>query len=234
MDFPKGLRYYRKMKGITQKELGENIGANNTTVSNWEKGIAKPDMNTLVRLAEYFEITVEQLLLFKEPGRDGYPYYAAPREPGRVSDARQGYVTGGQDQPSVPLYRIGSAAGFGALLAGDRPETAGYVSVPGMPACDGAIEIRGEGMRPLLESGDIVLFRQTRDMESGIVWGRMYLVLYEIDGDQYMSVRYVHRSGMEGCVRLVAGDPTFEPLDIPKDRLKAMALIKMTIRYNVR
>lgn len=64
MNFSDGLKYYRAQQGITQKDLASAVGVNNTTISNWEKGIAKPDLDTLVRLSNYFGVCIDDLVFF--------------------------------------------------------------------------------------------------------------------------------------------------------------------------
>ena len=62
------LKVLRESKGVTQSQLGEFIGAKKSAVSLWESGKRQPDQETLVRLAAYFEVTVDYLL-----GRDEQP-----------------------------------------------------------------------------------------------------------------------------------------------------------------
>ncbi len=57
----------RKKKKITQSQLGELLGVSNKTVSKWENGISKPNINTLYKLAEYFDISVDDLVSGKLP-----------------------------------------------------------------------------------------------------------------------------------------------------------------------
>lgn len=66
MDIARGLKYFRAKKGITQTELAKFLGVNNSNVSNWEKGIAKPDIDMLVRIADYFEISVDELIFVEK------------------------------------------------------------------------------------------------------------------------------------------------------------------------
>ena len=54
--FPERLRYLRKLKGITQKELGKHLGYGYTAVSNYENAEHQPDYDTLMRIAEYTKI----------------------------------------------------------------------------------------------------------------------------------------------------------------------------------
>lgn len=71
MDFSDNLKYYRLRKGITQRELATEIGTNNTTLSNWEKGISKPDIDTIIKLSNYFGISIDELIFSKPQHEDG-------------------------------------------------------------------------------------------------------------------------------------------------------------------
>ncbi len=63
-----------------------------------------------------------------------------------------------------------------------------YISLPDLPACDGAVYVRGDSMYPLLKSGDIVLYKQVHDMQYGIFWGEMYLISANVDGDEFVTI----------------------------------------------
>ena len=47
----------RTQKGLSQKELGAILGVSNKAVSKWETGTAIPKTETLIKLAEVFEIS---------------------------------------------------------------------------------------------------------------------------------------------------------------------------------
>lgn len=59
------IRELRKAKKVTMKELGNMIGVAESTMSLYETGKRKPDPETLSRLADYFNVSVDYLL-----GRD--------------------------------------------------------------------------------------------------------------------------------------------------------------------
>ena len=44
------IRNARKLLGLTQRQLAEKIGVTNTTISNWEKGISRPDADLIQTL----------------------------------------------------------------------------------------------------------------------------------------------------------------------------------------
>lgn len=76
------IRELRKAKKVTMKELGNIIGVAESTMSLYETGKRKPDPETLSRLADYFNVSVDYLL-----GRD-------EEQPKPMEDAeRQRYVS---------------------------------------------------------------------------------------------------------------------------------------------
>ncbi len=52
----------RKQNGLTQEELGERIGVSNKTISKWENGIFVPDITCLTAIADFYNISVDDLL----------------------------------------------------------------------------------------------------------------------------------------------------------------------------
>ena len=56
------LKELREAKKVTQSQLGEYIGAKKSAISLWESGKRQPDQETLVRLASYFDVSVDYLL----------------------------------------------------------------------------------------------------------------------------------------------------------------------------
>lgn len=58
----KNLCFYRKASGLTQAELAEKINYSDKSISKWESGNGVPDVYILVRLAELFHVTVNDLI----------------------------------------------------------------------------------------------------------------------------------------------------------------------------
>ena len=55
----------RTEKGLSQSQLGKLLGVTNKAVSKWENGATKPNTNLLPKIAEIFDITVEELFASK-------------------------------------------------------------------------------------------------------------------------------------------------------------------------
>ena len=86
-------------------------------------------------------------------------------------------------------------------------------------------------MYPLLKSGDIVLYKQLNDIND-IFWGDMYLLSIDIDGEEYVTVKYIQKSERPDCVRLVSQNPHHADKEIEVARIRAIALVKASIRMN--
>ncbi len=52
----------RKEKGMTQNDLAEKMNVTDKAVSKWERNLSCPDINSISKLANILETTVEELL----------------------------------------------------------------------------------------------------------------------------------------------------------------------------
>ena len=62
MEFGKLLAKLRKEKGVLQKEVANYLNVTVATISNYEKGVHLPDLNTLIMLADFFDVSTDYLL----------------------------------------------------------------------------------------------------------------------------------------------------------------------------
>lgn len=60
--FCERIKELRKIKNLTQKQLAEILKTNNSSICDWECGRSQPDLEMLVCIAEFFEISVDYLL----------------------------------------------------------------------------------------------------------------------------------------------------------------------------
>ena len=137
------------------------------------------------------------------------------------------------DLQSVPLYELDASAGLVALFADATHLTPiSHLQIPDLPPCDGAIYVRGDSMYPLLKSGDIILYKEINNASGCLLWGEMYLLSFTLDGEDYITIKYVQKSEVEGFVRLVSHNPRHAPQEIPRDSIRAVALVKASVRFN--
>ena len=62
MEFNEKLQELRKNRGLTQEELAQEIFVSRTAVSKWESGRGYPNIDSLKALADYFSVTVDELI----------------------------------------------------------------------------------------------------------------------------------------------------------------------------
>lgn len=67
-NFPLIITELRKSRGISQKEAAENLGISQALLSHYEKGIRECGQRFLVRIADYYDVSVDYLL-----GRENTP-----------------------------------------------------------------------------------------------------------------------------------------------------------------
>lgn len=60
--FAERLRELRREKKVRQLQLGEYLGYGGTAIVNYESGRNEPSFDTLIKLAEYFEVSVGYLV----------------------------------------------------------------------------------------------------------------------------------------------------------------------------
>lgn len=220
MSVKDNIYLYLNGKGISptkaERELGWSVGA-----------LTKANSVTSDRLKEfvlfYSDISAEWLLtgegsMLKEDKTE-VTFLSHTKVPEALSD---------QD---IILYDINAAANLKTLLGDKSQNILGKISIPDIPKCDGAVYVKGDSMYPLLKSGDIIAYKEVHNFDS-VVKGEMYLISFELDGDEYLTVKYVNHSEKEGCIKLVSYNTHHDPMDIPISSIYAMALVKVSIRMN--
>lgn len=214
------LRMIRKELKFTQEALAQRLGIGKSALSMIETGraaLSERNKNILIQ-----DLNVSQEWIEKGTGN----IFEAPVDLGTLR-RRNGTGT-----VSVPLYNMEGTDGLSALFSGESaPRPVDYIYIPNLPKCDGAIYVVGDSMYPLLKSGDIVLYKQITNIED-IFWGDMYLLSVDIDGEEYITVKYIHRSDKEGYVKLVSQNPLNSEKDVEVSKIRALAFIKASIRMN--
>ena len=69
-DIGKNIRDLRQQKHLTQEELAEQLFVTRQTVSNYENGRTRPDVDQILRLAEIFD-TDANAVLYGPPVPEG-------------------------------------------------------------------------------------------------------------------------------------------------------------------
>ncbi|AUJ59212.1 MULTISPECIES: helix-turn-helix domain-containing protein [Bacillus amyloliquefaciens group] len=68
--FKDRLIQLRKGKKLTQEQMAEKVGVHRGTYANYERGHRQPDYETLVKIADFFEVSIDYLLRGQEYYQD--------------------------------------------------------------------------------------------------------------------------------------------------------------------
>lgn len=216
------IKLIRKALGMTQEQLAQHLGIGKAALSMIETGRAGVSARNRNILVQELNVNPDWL----DEGR-GEMFNAEPD-----LTAYRHRTDNSLPLQSVPLYSIEGTAGLVPLFT-DRVQNKplNFIHIPNLPKCDGAIYVVGDSMYPLLKSGDIVLYKQLRDLED-IFWGDMYLLSLDLDGEEYITVKYIQKAEREGYVKLVSQNPHHADKEVEKSRIRALALVKASIRMN--
>lgn len=140
-----GLKYIRKKANVTQQKLAEEIGVSRSAISMWETEVCQPDYDTMIRLADYFGVTTDELLGLNPNRYDDIPVGQGIKIP-----------VLGKVQAGIPVEAVQDILGYEEITP-ELAETGEFF----------ALCIRGESMEPRMLDGDIVIVRQQSDVESG-------------------------------------------------------------------
>ncbi|MCD7807847.1 MAG: helix-turn-helix domain-containing protein [Erysipelotrichaceae bacterium] len=67
MNLADRIQTLRKAKGISQEELADKVGVSRQAVSKWESEQSSPDLDKIILLSDYFNVTTDYLLKGIEP-----------------------------------------------------------------------------------------------------------------------------------------------------------------------
>ncbi len=217
------IKLIRKALGMTQTQLAQYFGIGKAALSMIETGRAALSNRNRNILVQDLNVNPDYLETGSGPMFNADPSVIA--FPLKTDNSLP--------LQSVPLYSIEGTAGLVPLfMDGSKNKPVNYIHIPNLPKCDGAINIVGDSMYPLLKSGDIVLYKQLHDL-SDIFWGDMYLLSIDLDGEEYITVKYIHKSDRgDAWVKLVSQNPHHADKDIEISRIRALALVKASIRMN--
>ncbi|MFC3927998.1 helix-turn-helix domain-containing protein [Streptococcus caprae] len=65
--FAEQLKDFRHQKGLSQDDLANQLHLSRQAISRWENGETAPDLDTLVKIASIFEVTLDELVTGVKP-----------------------------------------------------------------------------------------------------------------------------------------------------------------------
>lgn len=195
------IREYRKMHGLTQRELGDKVGVKHNTISGYESGINEPEQDLLFKIANALEISVNDL----------FPPTAVTHSIPNHPDI---FVP---KLKKVPL--LGTTAAGEPILSDEHFE--GYVGTT--ENADFCLRVNGDSMTGIgIYDKDIVFVKAQEEVESGQV------AVVRINGDA-VTLKRVYCN--DTSVILQSENPDYPPMIFSAEncddfRILGLAIIK--------
>ena len=140
------IREARKAAGLTQRQLADKVNVSNTSISNWEKNLSRPDPDTIQHLC--WALNVQPNYFFSMETITALPSNILPMP----------------EMRKIPL--VGTIACGEPILAAENIEE--YVNIPKDLAADFALRCKGDSMiNARIFDGDLVYIRQQDTVENG-------------------------------------------------------------------
>lgn len=207
------IQHYRDLMGMEQKALADLIGVTANSISNWENGRSRPDVNLLPTICEALNITLYDLFCISDPTIK----YTARQQllVDEFSQLSEGHkkavenlidtlstIEAAENCPELTMLTYFSrqlAAGFGDPTEFDDEGEDVYVySSPDVDRADCIFTVNGNSMEPDFRSGQDVLVQRipnAPDLQYGeigafIIGNETYIKQYEEDGLHSLNPDY--------------------------------------------
>ena len=220
------LRQIIKNKGVTNKVVADALGVAETNIVRYDD-LSKRKLSDLITISKALNMDLGELVQIIT----GTTINLGTSQVETIY--KPAYAEKIEEEGNVILYDVEAAANLKHLFDNKDENILGMIHIPNIPKCDGAVYVKGDSMYPLLKSGDIVAYKEIPLDMHHIFFGEMYLVSIDMDGDEYLTVKYVNHSDKgDDWIKLVSYNQYHQPKDFPLSSVKAMAIIKLSIRMN--
>jgi len=206
--FASRLKELRKEFGLTQLDLSKIINIGKSTVSMYESGKRKPELETLEAIADYFNVNMEYLL-----GKSEIKNYHEQN----LGDLKVSNIYP-IEKKKFPL--LGNVACGQPTLANENFE--GYIESGSNIHADFCLRAKGDSMvNARILDGDIVFIRKQEMVENGEIAAVL------IDDEATLKRFYMSND----LVQLIAENPTIPPMIYKKEDLNGIRILGKAIAF---
>jgi len=186
---PNNIKYLRKKKGFTQETFAQALGINRPSVGAYEEGRADPRLTTLSKMAQLFEVSVDELI-----NEDLTRENRVPKQNVKVLAVT---VDENAEEEYIQLVPTKAAAGYTNGYADpDYLTELPRFHLPVLPkgGTYRAFEIAGDSMLPIAP-GSIIIGKYVEQLDH-IRNGNTYVLVTQSEGVVYKRVfNYIEEKG---------------------------------------
>lgn len=190
-------------RGISPNALAKELSISSGAVTAWKNGRV-PHHTTLLKIAEYFGVTVDYLL-----GNSDTPTPDTEVESNAV-------ILDPEKTRMIPVFESVSA-GFGVIAQDLILEYMPLYIPSDSEAKDTiCIKVKGDSMSPEIEDGDVIQVYKTSDVENGSI------AVVLVDGDEAL-VKKVHFGMASAELRSI--NPAYPPITFSGESLSRIQIV---------
>ena len=197
------ILFLLKEHKMTATLLSSKLNMPISAVSEWKKGKTKPSVETLMKIAAIFNVSITWLLT----GNDD----ASPNPSNTKSEISA--------KRKVKIYDLSASAGLGNYLDNDVPFSLFEFDEHLIPVrADFGIRISGDSMEPKIQDAAVVWVKEQIQVDNGDIG------IFILNGDAYCKKLEVDFSTRE--VRLVSLNNSYSPITIKEyDELRTIGKV---------
>lgn len=207
------LKFLRKNISLTQEQMAQQIGIKRSLLGAYEEGRADPRISNLLKFAEIFNLSVDQLI-----GTDLTEMVGAMPEKGNANNTKNdlrvlSITVDKNDRENIELVPQKAAAGYlNGYADPEYIEELPKFQLPVLPenATYRAFEINGDSMLPL-RSGTIVI-GQYVESSAELKNGKTYILVTGDEGVVYK--RIVKYADTPGLFSLTSDNKQYDAYDV--------------------
>lgn len=189
------IKELRKNKHLSQLDLADKLGVNKVTVSQYERGVRRPNIDVVAALCDIFNVSTDYLL-----GEDDVTVRFVNGEGLKKLDAVQRIPVLGRVAAGIPIEAIEDVIDWEDITEDAPGEYFG-------------LRIKGDSMSPRIVEGDTVIVHAQNDAENGDV------VIVQINGDTATCKRLMkHGTG----ISLISFNPAYAPMTYNNEEIQAL------------
>ncbi len=198
------LKYLRKTNSLSQQGLSEIMSIPRTTLGDYERGYTEPNMETLVKFAQYYKVSIDDLLKTKLQ-------YGEGNSPSKGELRILAITTDSEGNENIELVETKAEAGY--LDSYSNPEyikDLPKIKFPNIPVGTyRGFQITGDSMFPM-EPGSIIISKFVEKLDD-IKDGKTYVVVSKENGVVYKRLRNEKTNQL---VHLISDNDSYLPYTI--------------------
>ncbi|RWU10690.1 XRE family transcriptional regulator [Pedobacter chitinilyticus] len=206
------LKYLRKKNGLTQQQFADNMEIKRSLIGAYEEDRAEPKYDLLKKIAEYFELTIDEFI--NEKINDNWK----PKPKSQGSNLRVLSISVDKDDnENIELVPVKASAGY--LNGFSDPQ---YIQelprfqlpIPSLKqGTYRAFEIKGDSMLPI-QSGSIIIGEYLENWND-IKIGDTYVIISKNEGVVYKRAGNKFKEDRE--LKLISDNKVYDPYAIPAE-----------------